>query len=101
MSLVEVFKTRLLFSWEGYQLLNDRFWREMEVNVPPIFNVILVRTEDESWRHSAGRKLSCSGVAETTIEVLRAWAPAKRSATLLLTLIGFPIACSTLAKSKS
>jgi hypothetical protein len=37
--------------------------------------------------------------AETTIAVLRAWAPAKRSATLLLTLIGFPVACSMLTGS--
>jgi hypothetical protein len=39
-------------------------------------------------------------VAETTIGALGPWAPAKRRAILLLTLIGFLIACSTLARSQ-
>lgn len=40
-------------------------------------------------RHPAVREFSYSALAETTIGVLRSWAPAKRGATLFLTLIGF------------
>jgi hypothetical protein len=48
----------------------------------------------------AARNFPYDMVAETTIAALRAQAPAKRSATLLLTLIGVLIACSKLAESK-
>jgi hypothetical protein len=49
--------------------------------------------------HPAARNFSYDVTAETTIRALRVQAQARRSATLLLTLIGF--ACATLPRMPS
>jgi hypothetical protein len=78
----------------GISFIAHRSGRFKSRNAPPVF-----------LAHLVVRKPSCAGIAETTIVALRTYrATVERSAILLMTLIGFLIACSTLAgaeRSKS
>jgi hypothetical protein len=61
---------------------------------------VIVFTAEDVSASSAARKFSYSDITETAIGALRSQARAKRSATLLLTWIRFPVVCLTRAGSK-
>lgn len=71
----------------------DGHYQRMSVSVvaPPRFEPTTCSLRTIS--RPAARNFPYDIAAETTIGALGAWAPAKRSVTLLLTLIGFLIAC--------